>query len=92
MKIPPCLVGFFICKMNYIFDKMHDIYCKMNNIDYNGIKQGGMNVNFFKRPKKRVDERIENVRNQIYKEIYMIISVHLLREFLFKSPSIRCWS
>jgi hypothetical protein len=33
--------GFFICEVNDIFDVMHHIYCKMNNIDYNGIKQGG---------------------------------------------------
>ena len=43
-----------------------------------------MNVNFFKRPKKRVDERIENVRNQIYKEIYWIISVLCLGSFFLK--------
>ena len=41
-------------------------------------------MNFFKRPKKRVDERIENVRNQIYKEIYMIISVICLGSFFIK--------
>jgi len=41
-------------------------------------------MNFFKRPKKRVDERIENVRNQIYKEIYMIISVLCLGSFFLK--------
>lgn len=41
-------------------------------------------MNFFKRPKKRVDERIENVRNQIYKEIYMIISVICLVSFFLK--------
>ena len=63
---------------------MHDIYCKLNDIDYNEIKKEGWNVNFFKRPKKRVDERIENVRNQIYKEIYMIISVLCLGSFFLK--------
>ena len=41
-------------------------------------------MNFFKRPKKRVDERIENVRNQIYKEIYLIISVICLGSFFLK--------
>jgi hypothetical protein len=37
MKIPPCLVGFFVCEMNYIFNEMHDICCKLNDIDYNEI-------------------------------------------------------
>jgi hypothetical protein len=41
-------------------------------------------MNLFKRPKKRVDERIENVRNQIYKEIYRIISVLCLGSFFLK--------
>lgn len=30
-------------------------------------------MNFFKRKKKITDERIENIRNQIYKEIYYVI-------------------
>lgn len=32
-------------------------------------------MKFFKLPKKRIDERLENSRNKIYKEIYLIISV-----------------
>ncbi len=32
-------------------------------------------MKFFKLPKKRVDERLENSRNKIYKEIYGIITV-----------------
>jgi hypothetical protein len=31
----------FINKMNCIFNKMHDICCKVKDIDYNGIKQEG---------------------------------------------------
>lgn len=41
-------------------------------------------MNFFKRPKKKVDERIENIRNKIYKEIYMIISAICLGSLFLK--------
>ena len=41
-------------------------------------------MNIFKRSKKKVDERIENVRNQIYKEIYLIITIICLVSLILK--------
>ncbi|HZG71083.1 MAG TPA: DUF6773 family protein [Chondromyces sp.] len=41
-------------------------------------------MNFFKLPKKRIDERIENVRNKIYKEILHIISAICLGSMFLK--------
>jgi len=41
-------------------------------------------MNFFKLSKKRIDERIENVRNKIYKEIFRIISAICLGSLFLK--------
>jgi hypothetical protein len=41
-------------------------------------------MNFFKLPKKGIDERLENVRNKIYKEIYRIIMAICLVSLIFK--------
>ena len=41
-------------------------------------------MNIFKRSKEKVDERIENVRNQIYKEIYLIITIICLVSLILK--------
>jgi hypothetical protein len=41
-------------------------------------------MNFFNKPKKRIDERIENVRNKIYKEIFHIISIICLGSMILK--------
>lgn len=59
---------------------MQYIYCKKLNKVYNKGKSGNnvggrCKVNIFKRTKKITDERIETVRNQIYKEIYYVVMV-----------------
>lgn len=41
-------------------------------------------MNVFKRPKKITDERVENVRNKIYKEMYYVILAICLVSALFK--------
>ncbi|MDP9739400.1 UNVERIFIED_ORG: hypothetical protein QFZ59_001230 [Bacillus sp. B2I3] len=41
-------------------------------------------MNLFKRTKKITDERIENVRNKIYKEMFYVILVICLASALFK--------
>ncbi|MEW5553393.1 DUF6773 family protein [Peribacillus frigoritolerans] len=41
-------------------------------------------VNLFKRTKKITDERVENVRNKIYKEMYYVILAICLVSALFK--------
>lgn len=42
-------------------------------------------MNFLKRPKKRTDERLENSRNKLYKEIYFIISAICLLSLVIKT-------
>lgn len=41
-------------------------------------------MNFFKLPKKGINERLENVRNKIYKEIHRIIMAICLVSLIFK--------
>jgi len=41
-------------------------------------------MNLFKRTKKITDERVENVRNKIYKEMYYVILAICLVSALFK--------